>query len=153
MWVVVRTLLRNSHELSTGLGEASDSVDHLMHAALGSLDAVIQGVQRTSYSIVLDPIEEQDYLLNKVLKDWKLSPDDEEGSSEKLSLLSKRIRGDRAENIEQAIDIDDIGNIIDGYGFCRQQYGAKDLKCLIFGTLRSNFSRKAMTAFNGKIFH
>ena len=42
----------------------------------------------------MDNVEEQEYILNKVIKDWKISPDDEEGSAERLGLLAKRVRGD-----------------------------------------------------------
>jgi ribosomal protein S18 len=42
----------------------------------------------------MDPVEEQDYLLQKILNEWNISTDDEEGSAHKLARLAKRVRGD-----------------------------------------------------------
>jgi ribosomal protein S18 len=50
--------------------------------------------EREKKLLSMDPVEEQEYLLNKVLNDWKVSTEDEEGSAEKLALLAKRVRGD-----------------------------------------------------------
>eukprot|EP00339_Tiarina_fusa_P022763 CAMPEP_0117019856 /NCGR_PEP_ID=MMETSP0472-20121206/15172_1 /TAXON_ID=693140 ORGANISM="Tiarina fusus, Strain LIS" /NCGR_SAMPLE_ID=MMETSP0472 /ASSEMBLY_ACC=CAM_ASM_000603 /LENGTH=348 /DNA_ID=CAMNT_0004724915 /DNA_START=31 /DNA_END=1074 /DNA_ORIENTATION=- len=50
--------------------------------------------EREKKLLNMDPVEEQEYLLNKVFKDWKISSDDDEESAEKLALLANRVRGD-----------------------------------------------------------
>jgi ribosomal protein S18 len=42
----------------------------------------------------MDPVQEQEYLLEKVFNDWDLSEEDESGGSQKLSELARRVRQD-----------------------------------------------------------
>ena len=42
----------------------------------------------------MDPIQEQDYLLNKFIEDWDLSGEDEAGDSDRKERLAERIRQD-----------------------------------------------------------
>ena len=52
------------------------------------------------------------------------------------------------EQLNQVVDIADIGNVVDGHLLACQQGGTDYLQCLVFGTLWCDFATQGIASLN-----
>ena len=58
-----------------------------------------------------------------------------------------------SEQINEVVDVQDVGNVCHSHLLCGQQGGADDLQSFVLGSLRSDFSFEAVSAFDDEGTH
>ena len=64
------------------------------------------------------------------------------------TISSGHLHANLAQQLDEVVDVADVGDVTDGYRVCRQQRGTDDLQCLVLGALRGNGTAQQVSAFN-----
>ena len=67
-----------------------------------------------------------------------------------VARVARHIHSYLPKQLDEVVDISDVGDITDGHRLRSEQRGTDDLQCLVLGTLGSDGALERMTAFNDK---